>query len=84
MIVDSIQVDPKFDQYSPKPDRGHRLVVSLRAETSTSYDPVRHPIPQYVVWNTIGPDGVTEASPTSSIDCHGAKVFPFEIWAAAK
>ncbi|OZM80022.1 hypothetical protein [Pseudonocardia sp. MH-G8] len=66
------------------PDRGHRLVLSLRVETSPSYDSMSEGIPQYFEWSTIGPDGVSEASPTSSLDCHSADAFPHEMRPSAK
>jgi hypothetical protein len=38
VVVDSVEVDPKCGEYTSPPTRGHRLVVSLRAETSSSYE----------------------------------------------
>ena len=38
LIVDKIAVDPACDRYIPKPERGHRLVISVRAETSAKFD----------------------------------------------
>jgi hypothetical protein len=69
LVLDSIEVDPACGPYIAKPERGHRLVLSLRVETSAYYDPTRDPgsrPPQYYEWSTIGPDGDSEAPPPSS------------------
>ena len=84
MVVDKIEVDPKCDDYVGGPDRGHRLVVSIRVETSALYESFRDGIPQYYEWSTIGPDGVSEASPSSSGDCRSAAAFPHELRPSAK
>lgn len=84
LVVDSIAVDPACDEYVSTPDRGHRLILSVRVETSPSYDSMNDGIPQYFEWSTIAPDGVSEASPTSSSDCHSSVAFPHEMRPSAK
>lgn len=84
MVVDKIEVDPQCDAYVDTPDRGHRLVLSLRVETSALYDSFRDGVPQYFEWSTIGPDGVSEASPSSSHTCRSAVAFPHELRPSAK
>jgi hypothetical protein len=74
MVVDRIDVDPQCDEYVPAPERGHRLVLALRAETSELYDPFVDGVPRYYEWSTIGADGVSEAASSSSHDCHHAVV----------
>lgn len=81
MVVHKIEIDPKCDRYVDEPDRGHRLV--LRAETSELYNSSRDGIPQYYEWSTIGPDSVSEASP-SSLTCRSAAAFPDELRSSAK
>ncbi len=56
----------------------------MRVETSPIYDPNVDGIPQFYEWSTIGPDGVTEASPISSGDCHSATAFANELRPSAK
>lgn len=84
IVLDKIEVDPDCGPYRFDSGRSHTLVLSLRVETSARYDQARHGIPQYFEWSTIGPDGVTEAPPTSSSDCRNGKGFPSELRPAAK
>jgi hypothetical protein len=84
MVVDRIEVDPQCNEYVSTPERGHRLVVTIRVETSELYKPGVDMIPQYYLWSTIGPDGVSEASPSSSHTCRSAVAFPHELRPSAK
>jgi hypothetical protein len=84
LVVDRIDVDPQCGEYVRAPDRGHRLVLSLRVETSERYDQIVDGVPQYYEWSTIGPDGVSEASASSSQDCHSDVAFPHELRPSAK
>jgi hypothetical protein len=86
VVVDSIAVDPDCGPENElfPPTRAHRLVVSLRAETSERYRPGWDLTPQFYEWSTIGPDGVSEASASSSTDCHPDEEFPHELRPAAK
>jgi hypothetical protein len=84
MVVDKIEVDPECDEYVQAPGRGHRLVLSLRVETSDLYDSFVDGTPQYYQWSTIGPDGVSEASSSSSQDCRPDVAFPHELRPSAK
>lgn len=83
-VVDRIEVDPVCD-YSPTA-RPHRLVLTVRVETSPIYDPTRDRSgPQFYAWSTIGPDGVSEGGPTSSLPCRAAgEQLPAELRPAAK
>jgi hypothetical protein len=83
MVIDKIVVDPKCDPYMTKPDRGHRLVLSIRVETSELFQQADG-LPQYYQWSTIGPDGVTEGPASSTQDCHSATALPQEMRASAK
>jgi hypothetical protein len=84
LIVDKIAVDPGCDRYTTKPERGHRLVISLRAETSAKYDKGSDMVPQYYAFSTIDSDGVSEASPSSMVPCHEAAALPIEFRPSAK
>jgi hypothetical protein len=84
MVVDRIEVDPECDPYVDVSDRGHRLVVSVRVETSEIYQPGLDTVPQFYEWATIGPDGVTEASHSSSQTCRSTVEFPHELRPSAK
>lgn len=83
-IIDKISVDPKCDQYVSRPDRGHRLVLSMRVETGPTFDQAVDGTPQYYQWSTIASDGITQGPPTSSQDCHSASALPQEFRASAK
>jgi hypothetical protein len=72
VIVDPIQVDSTCGQYVAATDRGHRLVISLRAGDQRHLRFSVYGIPLYHKRSTIGTDGVTEPPPSSSIDCHEA------------
>jgi hypothetical protein len=82
MILDKIEVDPDCGAYSPEPDRGHRLLLTMRVETSPSYT-AADGVPGYYEWSTVGTDGISEAPPSSSIAC-GSNELPHELRAAAK
>lgn len=84
MTVDKIAVDPACDRYIPKPERGHRLVISLRAETSAKFSNGADMVPQYYAFSTVDPDGVSEASPSSMVPCHEAVALPVEFRPSAK
>lgn len=84
LVVDGIEVDPPCDDYVAAPERGHRLVVSVRVETGEHYDQLVDGVPQYYEWSTIGPDGVSEASHSSSHTCRSADAFPFELRPSAQ
>jgi hypothetical protein len=84
MIVDKIAVDQACDQYISKPERGHRLVISVRAETSPKFDKGSDMVPQYYAFSTIDPDGISEASPSSMSPCHEASALPIEFRPSAK
>jgi hypothetical protein len=83
-VIDRIEVNPPCD-YGPL-NRPHRLVLTLRVETSPIYNPGRDGAgPQYYEWSTIGPDGVSEAGPTTSQPCRAAaEQLPAELRPAAK
>lgn len=84
VVLDKIEIDPDCGPYRIDAGRAHTLVLSIRVETSDRYNPTADGIPQYFEWATIGPDGVTEAPPTSSSDCRNGKGFPSEMRPAAK
>ncbi len=84
MVVDRIEVDPECDPYVDLPERGHRLVLSVRVETSERYRPGLDTVPQFYEWSTIGPDGVSEASHSSSHTCRSAVAFPHELRPSAR
>jgi hypothetical protein len=84
MVVDKIAVDPACDRYVPKSERGHRLVISLRAETSAKFSNGADMVPQYYAFSTVDPDGVSEASPSSMVSCHEAVALPIEFRPSAK
>lgn len=84
LVVDSIEVDPNCGEFVPEPERGHRLLVTMRVETNSAYDAMRHGVPQYYEWSTIGTDGVSEAPPSSAYPCEGAAELPHELRPSAK
>lgn len=84
IVLDRIELDPDCGGFALDSGRPHRLVLSVRVETSAQYDPIQHGIPQYFEWSTTGPDGVTEAPPGSSSDCRNGKGFPSELRPSAK
>jgi len=83
-IIDKIAVDPKCDQYTHKPARGHRLVPTMRVETGPTFDQPAEGSPQYYRWSTTAPDGITQGPPPSSQDCHSANAWLQEFRASAK
>jgi hypothetical protein len=84
MVVDKIETDPACDEHMPEPDRGHRLVLSLRVETSVLYQPGIDDGPYFYRWSTIGPDGVTEGALNSGGMCHPATDLPFNMRPSAR
>lgn len=84
VVLDKVEIDPKCDPYTPKVDRAHRLVLSMRVETSASYDPTADSGPFYYRWSTTGPDGLTEAAPSSSYGCRSANDLAMELRPSAK
>lgn len=84
VVVDSIEVDPRCDEYTPKPTRGHRVLVTMRVETSATYDLVMDGAPQYYEWGTIAPDGVSEAPMSAYWACRQATELPNEMRPSAK
>ncbi|WP_300010981.1 hypothetical protein [Pseudonocardia sp.] len=88
LVLDKVEVDPGCDGdefFTPSPGRDHRLVLSVRIETSRDYDPFRDGgSPKYYEWSTIGADGVSEAPPSSMQECrHGAEI-PYDLRPSAK
>jgi hypothetical protein len=85
VVVDSIEVDPKCDQYAAEPTRGRWLLISLRVETSQLYDAARDgSAPGFYEWSTIGPDGITEPPLGSGSPCRAATELLFELRPGAK
>lgn len=84
VVVDSIEVDPTCDEYVAASIRGHRLLLSLRVETSDLYDPDRDQSPLYYAWSTVGPDGVSEAPMSTYSPCRAATELPSEMRPSAK
>ncbi|MGI5133180.1 hypothetical protein ACQEVB_40715 [Pseudonocardia sp. CA-107938] len=82
VVVDSIVVDPKCSQYAPKPTRGHRLVATIRVETSPSFSAVSGRDASTSAWSTIGADGVDE-TPSPSV-CDVDTMIPNQMRPAAK
>jgi hypothetical protein len=84
MVIDKIEIDPVCDEYMPEPERGHRLVLSIRVETSAAFQPSLDDGPHFYRWSTIGPDGVTEGPLNSGGMCHPAADLPFDMRPSAK
>lgn len=84
VAIDRIDIDPRCDPYIPKPSRGHRLVLSVQAETSAEFRSGVDVIPAYFNFTTISPDGITEAATSDSYTCHDAKRLPYEFRPSAK
>ena len=85
VVVDSIAVDAKCDPYMPKPERGHRLLITMRVETSPLYNEARDGYgPSFYEWSTVGPDGVSEAPMTSGSPCRAATELPPQLRPSAK
>jgi hypothetical protein len=83
-VLDSIEVDPRGCAAGIKPERGHRLLLSLRVETSEKYDPSLAGNPVFYEWSTVGPDGVSEAPASSEPTCQFDKSLPFDLRPSAK
>ncbi|GJF01671.1 hypothetical protein PSD17_06350 [Pseudonocardia sp. D17] len=83
IVLDSITLDPKCDQYLPAPTRGHRLLLAVRVETSDTWGSGLG-VPQSSSWSTVGEDGVTEGPTQIGYDCHSGKALPYEMRPAAK
>jgi hypothetical protein len=84
MVVDSIEVDPACDEYVPEPERGHRLVLSLRVQTSAQYNPSVDGVPGFYEWSTTGPDGVTEGAGSTGAMCRPAEDLTYDMRPSAK
>lgn len=84
VAIDRIEIDPRCDDGVPQPSRGHRLVLSVRAETSTEFRNAVDVIPSYFNFTTTSPDGITEAATSESYTCHDAKRLPYEFRPSAK
>lgn len=84
VVLDSIEVDPQCDEFTPAPERGHRLLLSLRVETGPEYNQTLNGVPQYYEWSTIGLDGVSEAPTSTGYSCRQADELPYEMRPSAK
>ena len=82
--MDSIELDPKCDTYTPEPSRGHYLLISLQAETSNTYNFDRDGHgPLYINWSTTGADGVCEPAVDIQFPCRASTDFTSEMRPAA-
>ena len=84
VAIDRIEIDPLCDEDVPKPDRPHRLLLSVRAETSAEFRTGVDVIPAYYNFTTVSPDGITEASLSTHLACHKANTLPYEFRPSAK
>lgn len=84
IVLDSVEVDPRGCVAGPRAERGHRLLLNLRVETSAKYDPTLAGNPVFYEWSTIGPDGVSEAAASTEPTCQFSKSLPFELRPSAK
>ncbi len=72
VVLDSLEVDPRCDEFTSPPQRGPRLLLSLRVETGPKYDQAIHRGPWHYEWSTIGTDGMSEAPMSASYSCRQA------------
>lgn len=85
VVVDEVLVDPSScGEYVSDPERGHRLVLGVRVETSSEYQPMTDAGPQYYNWTITGPDGVTESASSTGAQCNRADELPFEFRPSAQ
>lgn len=83
VVVEKIEVDPVCP-HKPEPERGHRVVVTLSAQTSAYFDPATMAAPQWYRWSTVSPDGISEASLSAYNPCHPKVQLPPDFRPEAK
>lgn len=84
LVLDSTSVDPMCDQYTPPSPRGHRLVLTVRVETSSAYIASTDGTPSMADFSTVGSDGVTEGPPSTGWNCHDSKALSAQMRPSAK
>lgn len=84
VVLDEVRIDPECDEFVTAPERGHRLVLSLRVETSELYEPTIDDGPHYYRWSVTGPDGVSESAGSIGAQCNVSNELPFDMRPAAQ